>query len=169
MAHKPVLPDLLSHNLNVVFCGTAASDLSAAAGAYYANPTNRFWRTLYNVGLTPTQMNPQQCPELLDYSIGLTDLAKCASGVDAALSADDYDVPAFQAKMRAFNPKWIAFTSKKAASVFFGQPTRQIYYGVQVKTVGTTRIWVLPSPSGAATRYWTIGPWAELAAVVRLE
>jgi len=167
MKPDPILPDLLSTHLSIVFCGTAASDKSAAAGAYYANPTNRFWRTLFNTGLTPSLMQPQQFPELLNHGIGLTDLAKCAQGVDAALSATDYDVHAFKNKIHVFSPQWVAFTSKKAASVFFDQPTHQICYGMQAKVIGETHIWVLPSPSGAATRYWDIGPWAALAGVVR--
>ena len=37
----------------IVFCGTAAGTVSAARGAYYAHPQNRFWSALHAIGLTP--------------------------------------------------------------------------------------------------------------------
>ena len=46
---NPVLPDLLGPGLRIVFCGTAAGTVSAARGAYYAHPQNRFWSALYAV------------------------------------------------------------------------------------------------------------------------
>ncbi|GEO17500.1 hypothetical protein [Microvirga aerophila] len=36
------LPEVLLPNLKIVFCGTAAGNRSAASGAYYAQPGNRF-------------------------------------------------------------------------------------------------------------------------------
>ncbi len=51
-----VLLDLLRPGLRVVFCGTAAGAVSAAKGAYYAGPGNRFWPMLAKTGLTPRQL-----------------------------------------------------------------------------------------------------------------
>ena len=48
-----VLPDVLQDDLVVVFCGTAASTVSAREGAYYANASNAFWRALHETGMTP--------------------------------------------------------------------------------------------------------------------
>lgn len=42
----PVPPDLLAPHLRLVFCGTAAGNVSAARGAYYAGPGNQFWPIL---------------------------------------------------------------------------------------------------------------------------
>ena len=60
----PILPDLLPHNLKVVFCGTAAGTQSAQAGAYYAGRGNKFWRILHETGLTPRQLAPHEFPTL---------------------------------------------------------------------------------------------------------
>ncbi len=54
----PVLPDLLAPGLDIVFCGTGAGAWSARVGAYYAKPGNKFWPTLYAVGLTPRRLQP---------------------------------------------------------------------------------------------------------------
>jgi double-stranded uracil-DNA glycosylase len=56
----PVLPDLLAPGLRIVFCGTAAGTISAARGAYYAHPQNRFWSVLETNGLTPRLLKPEE-------------------------------------------------------------------------------------------------------------
>jgi len=53
-----VLPDVLRPGLRLVICGSAASAVSAARGAYYAGPGNKFWRILAETGLTPHQLEP---------------------------------------------------------------------------------------------------------------
>lgn len=159
----PILPDLLTLGLNIVFCGTAASVISARDEAYYANPTNSFWRTLYRIGLTPRQFEPSDYPHLLDYRIGLTDIAKNAQGNDSALTQSDFDADSLRQKIRHFQPKILAFTSKKGASVFFNKPTHKIAYGLQSENLEKTHFWVLTSPSGAARAYWDESIWQKLA------
>jgi double-stranded uracil-DNA glycosylase len=83
------LCDLLRPGLAVVFCGTAAGEVSAARGAYYAGPGNRFWRTLFETGLTPRQLKPEEFTPA--YGIGLTDVAKSVSGSDASIPAHAFD------------------------------------------------------------------------------
>ena len=39
------------------------------------------------------------------------------------------DLPAFREKIRRYRPKTIAFTSKKAASLFYGRPTKAVALG----------------------------------------
>ena len=59
-----ILPDLLANNLNLVIVGPAAGRASANRQLYYARPGNRFWRTLYEVGLTPVELRPDDYPKL---------------------------------------------------------------------------------------------------------
>ncbi len=159
-----VLPDVLRPRLQLVFCGSAASPVSAAKGAYYAGPGNRFWETVYTVGLTPHQLAPQDFRTLLDYDIGLTDLAQYISGTDDHIKRSDYDVPAFLAKVTQFMPKIIAFTGKRPAQIVFG---KQVDYGLQPESIVTSQVCVLPSPSGAARRYWDLTHWQQLAKFVQ--
>jgi double-stranded uracil-DNA glycosylase len=54
-----VLPDVLEPTLNVVFfCGTAAGKVSAEQEAYYAHPNNKFWKVLFESGLTVQRLSP---------------------------------------------------------------------------------------------------------------
>ena len=156
----PVLPDVLDHNLKIVFCGSAAGRVSAARSAYYAGPGNRFWPMLVATGLTPRLLRPEEFREIIRYGLGLTDLAKEASGADAELPAEADDGARLEAKVRRFAPRLLAFVGKRPARVFLG---RRVESGLQTEAFGPTRIFVLPSPSGAARRYWDEAPWHDLA------
>ncbi|MEO8308704.1 MAG: mismatch-specific DNA-glycosylase [Pseudomonadota bacterium] len=160
-----VLPDVLAENLDVVFCGTAPGAYSAQVGAYYAKPGNRFWPTLHQVGLTPARLAPQQYRQVLNWNLGLTDLAKSTSGQDAILKKTDFEPRALRRIVTRFHPRIIAFTSKRAAMEYFGY---DVDYGLQASGIGDTRLFVLTSPSGLATRYWqNARHWRDLAAQVR--
>lgn len=155
-----LVPDLLRRDLRLVFCGTAPSKASAAAVAYYAKPGNRFWPTLHTVGFTPRRFAPGEYRELLKLDIGLTDLCKIHSGIDSQLPVDAFDLLAFVAKIQQYQPQWVAFTSKNAAQSYFG---KLVDYGEQIDRLDHTRFFVLPSPSGLATRFFDIEVWHALA------
>jgi double-stranded uracil-DNA glycosylase len=159
----PVLPDILRQGLRIVFCGTAAGAVSAARGAYYAGPGNRFWSILHRIGLTPRQLQPEEFPLLPQFGIGLTDIAKHVSGADSDLPANAFDPTGLAARIRTVRPEVLAFNGKKAASLFLGLAGAQISYGHAVGPDDFPAVFVLPSTSGAARGNWDEGPWFELA------
>jgi TDG/mug DNA glycosylase family protein len=160
------LPDQLQHGLRLVFVGTAASQRSADLGHYYAHPGNRFWRTIHAVGLTPRLYQPHEFPALLELGIGFTDMCKHGAGMDHEALKAGVDVAAFVAKMRRYRPVTVAFTSKKAASLFYGRPTTRIALGRQPPLDDFPAVFVLASPSGAASGAWSVRPWRELSECV---
>jgi len=159
------LPDLLAPNLRVIFVGTAAGRRSAERGEYYAGRGNRFWRTLHEVGLTPRRFEPGQFRDLLPLGIGLTDMSKLGAGMDREIAKHEFDPEQFEVNIRHYRPGAIAFTSKKAVSVWLDKgTTRALAYGRQPPTKPAfPEMFVLPSPSGAARSHWSITPWHELA------
>jgi double-stranded uracil-DNA glycosylase len=161
------LPDVLSPGLKIVFCGTAAGKRSAERGAYYAKPGNRFWPTLARVGLTPRQLRPDEYLELLQFGLGLTDLAKDTAGMDASLTATDIDVAGLQRRVLACSPRVLAFNGKRAASEYLSCPKKSVRYGWLEGKLGPTNLFVLPSTSGAAASYWDEEPWRILAEFVQ--
>lgn len=163
------LPDQLQADLRLVFVGTAASQRSADLGHYYAHPGNRFWRTIHQVGITPRRYEPREFPALIDLGIGFTDMCKTGAGMDHQALAFPIDVPAFREKMLRYRPRTIAFTSKKAASLFYRLPTTAIALGRQTSLRDFPVIFVLASPSGAASASWSLQPWQELADWVRFD
>jgi TDG/mug DNA glycosylase family protein len=161
-----VLSDLLQPSLRVVLCGTAAGTTSAAERAYYAHPQNKFWKILHETRLTPEQLQPRQYRSLLQHGLGLTDLVKVAAGMDRAtlpkLSAADR--ARLTKAIMTFRPRFLAFTSKTAGQKYFGGKRD---YGERRDMIGDTRVWILPSTSGAANGSWQPEVWHRFAAAVR--
>jgi len=161
----PVLPDILRPGLRIVFCGSAAGAESARVGAYYAGPGNKFWPILHKTGLTDRLLKPANFRTLPDFGIGLTDLAKAASGSDASLPPGADDPAALHDRIRRCRPAILAFNGQRAGRVFLRHhaAARTVDYGPQPWSVGDTAIFVLPSTSGAANGFWDEGPWHALA------
>lgn len=160
---RTILPDVLAPGLAVVFCGTAPGTRSAREGAYYAHPGNYFWRTLFDVGLTPRRLSPHEFSKVLQFGIGLTDVAKHHFGSDADLPHGAFDAEALQRKLTRHQPRIVAFTSKNAARAGLACGPRKLACGEQDVRIGHSRVFVLPSPSGQARGFWDIAPWHELA------
>jgi TDG/mug DNA glycosylase family protein len=164
MAEDDILPDVLRPGLALVFCGSAAGHLSARRGAYYAHPGNLFWAVLHQVGLTPRRLASEEFALLPEFGIGLTDLGKRHFGNDRDLPADAYDRARLCRTIQTMQPRLLAFTSKTPARHVLG---RAVAFGPQPERIGATEIFVLPSPSGRARRFWDEAPWRALAARVR--
>lgn len=160
-----VLPDLLRPGLDVVFVGTAASKTSAAQRAPYVGPGNTFWDILHETGLIPQGIDPTVNELLLQHGVGFTNMAPNAIGNDDVLTTEDFDPDGVRAKIEQVAPRVLAFVGKRAAQEFFGR--KQIDYGLQPDRVGDTAVWVLPSTSGAARRYWDPSIWHAMAAYLR--
>jgi double-stranded uracil-DNA glycosylase len=141
----PILPDLLRPGLRLVFCGTAAGTVSGGGG--------------------PRLLAPAEYPLLLDWGVGLTDLAKYVSGMDRELPAGslgDSARKALSRRIEAARPAILAFTSLTAGRRYL---KRDAGLGEQAETIGATRIWLLPSPSPTATWNWEANKshWRALA------
>jgi double-stranded uracil-DNA glycosylase len=162
-----ILQDVLQDGLKVVLCGTAVGTASALAGAYYAHKQNKFWNILYETGLTPELLQPHQYRDLLRHRIGLTDFVKTHSGMDHQIPLSkltEMSRARLGAAIAAFRPQFLAFTSKNAGQRFLGGKRD---YGEQPERIAETRIWILPSTSGAANGSWRPEIWHRFAKRVR--
>lgn len=159
-----MLDDLIAPNLKIIFCGTAAGSVSAERKQYYAGPGNKFWSIIHKVGLTPYQLSSICYHDLLKYGLGLTDVVKGQSGNDSAINFRQSDPASLTKKMLKYQPSVLAFNGKKAAQVFLCR--KKIEFGLQIEVIGTTHLFIAPSTSGAANRYWNQDIWHELATLV---
>jgi TDG/mug DNA glycosylase family protein len=159
-----VLPDILAPGLKIVFCGSAAGWKSAELGMPYAGPGNKFWPTLYAAGFTPTLWHPGDFRKLPSLGYGLTDINKTEFGMDVDLTDGD-DPDALRRKIVKYSPRILAFTAKRPAMAFLAR--KKLDYGFLEDTVGATRLYVLPSPSGRAGSFWDIEKWRALAEAAR--
>ena len=145
------LPDCLAHGLRVVFCGTAAGTTSASRGHYYAGPGNLFWTYLYRARITVEPLFPSTDCRVLEFGVGLTDLAKkVAATSDRGLRAH-YDVDGFVEKIERHQPLWVAFHGKEAAKAVSRTLGHGgvVALGEQQWSVAAAHVYVLPSSSGA--------------------
>lgn len=146
-----VLPDYLAPGLRIVFCGTAVSTTSADRGHYYAGPGNEFWSFLHRSGLTPVLLSPEEDSRVLEFDLGLTDLAKnTAASSDRGLDPH-YDINRLVERIERVTPRWLAFHGKTAgvkASKALGHGST-VALGRQPWTIGETSVFVVPSASAA--------------------
>jgi double-stranded uracil-DNA glycosylase len=156
-----MLLDLLEKDLKLIICGTAAGTTSAQKNEYYAGRGNKIWKTLYEIGLTEIELCSSQYRSLLKFNIGLTDIVKGQSGMDKAIDFKKATAIEFKEKMLNLKPDVICFNGKKAARVFYSR--HDLVYGLQPGLIGDSKVFIAPSTSAAATRYWKTEYWKQLA------
>ncbi len=99
---------------------------------------------------------------LLELGIGFTDLCKTGAGMDHQALVSPIDLPAFREKIRRYRPGNVAFTSKKAASLFY-KPADEIADAGPAAAAGRLPNDLHPAfASGAASGSWLLQPWQEL-------
>lgn len=155
-----MLRDLLAEDLRLVICGSAAGARSARLGHYYAGRGNKFWRMLYAAGITPRVLDPSEWETLLSYGVGLTDVVKGQSGMDRDLDFGRSDPEGLREKIALFRPKVLCFNGKRAARTFLGET---VEYGLVRRAIGQTMLFVAPSTSAAAARFWNLATWVDAA------
>lgn len=147
-AAKLTIPDLLAPNLDVVFCGINPGLYSAAIGHNFGRPGNRFWPALFAGGFTPRLFSPFDDRELLDLGYGMTNIVPRTTATADQLSNDELRAGAasLRKKILHYQPRYLAILGFTAYRTAFDRPKAE--GGLQPDTIGVTRIWLLPNPSG---------------------
>lgn len=147
---------MLAPGLSVVFCGINPGRFSDAAAAHFANPRNDFWRLLHSAGFTPRLLDPSEQFGLLPLGIGITNAAYRTTPGSGDLRAGDFAGSAERlgALARELRPGVIAFVGKEA---YRGPFRERPEHGLQVRRLGETALFVLPSTSPANAAV----PWEE--------
>ena len=146
------VPDVLAPGLACVFCGINPGRVSAAAAAHFANPRNDFWRLLHDAGFTPRVYEPAEQFALRELGYGLTNAAHRTTPGSGDLRRGDFDVAAFEERIHAVAPRAVAFVGKEA---YRGLWNERPELGPQLRSIGRTGLFVLPStsPANAAVPY----------------
>jgi len=163
---QATLPDLLSPGLRLVFVGINPSLYSVAQGHYFARPGNRFWPCLSvsrlgaeaRAALDVQHLEPRHDRALLACGIGFTDVVKRATAKASELAAAELKAGAGRLKMKLarYKPGVACFhgvTGYRFVQAAMTDEERPVTLGVQPVTLGTTRIFVLPNPSGANAHF----------------
>ncbi|MYV99799.1 G/U mismatch-specific DNA glycosylase [Streptomyces sp. SID3343] len=165
-AHGLTIPDVIAPGLRVLFCGINPGLWSGATGRHFARPGNRFWPALYASGFTPRLFKPTEQDELTELGLGITNVVARTTARADELTKDEYRAGGaiLTAKVRRHAPTWLAVLGIGAYRTGFARPKAAV--GRQPETIGTTRIWVLPNPSGL-NAHWTPQSLAEAFAELR--
>jgi TDG/mug DNA glycosylase family protein len=147
------VPDVIASGLSVLFCGINPGLYTAAVGHHFARPGNRFWPALCAAGFTDRLLAPSEERKLLDLGYGITNVVARATASANELTAEELlrGGRTLAAKVKRRNPRWLAVLGIGAYRSAFGTPSASL--GAQAETIGETRIWILPNPSGLNAHY----------------
>jgi len=139
-----------------VFVGINPGRVSAAAAAHFANPRNDFWRLLHAARITSRLYEPREQLALLGEGIGVTNAAYRTTPGSGDLRSADFvgSAERLERIARQLSPAWLAFVGKEAYRGAFGERPS---LGLQERTLGNARLFVLPSTSPANAAV----PWVE--------
>ena len=137
----------------MLFSGINPGLYSAAVQHHFARPGNRFWPALHAGGFTPRVFSPFEERELLKLGLGITNIVDFASATAESLTRADYLAGAITlaATVKRYRPGFLAILGMGAYRAAFGDPHARV--GPQERTIGSTRLWVLPNPSGLNAHY----------------
>lgn len=153
------VPDLVGGDVRLVFVGINPGLWTAATGAHFAHPANRFYRALYRAGVTDEVIDASEgfdersVTELTGRGVAITNLVDRATARASELSALELREGAAEVerKVRAWAPRVVAVVGVTAYRTAFGRPGAAV--GRQEERLGGAQLWVLPNPSGLNAHY----------------
>jgi TDG/mug DNA glycosylase family protein len=140
--------DVITPGLKILFCGINPGLYTAAIGHHFGRPGNRFWPALHLAGFTERLLSPYEERELLNSGYGITNLVNKATASADELTREELIQGGhlLEEKVLAFHPAYLAVLGIGAYRAAFQRPKAAL--GLQDETIGQTRLWVLPNPSG---------------------
>ncbi len=151
------VPDLLPappYGLRLLFVGINPSLWTAAVGAHFARPGNRFWPALYAAGITDRQVDAAggMCAEdvahLAERGVGITNLVRRATArADELTPAELRDGRERLIRLvTRRRPTVVAVAGLTAYGTAFAAP--RAVAGRQPADLAGAQLWVVPNPSG---------------------
>jgi TDG/mug DNA glycosylase family protein len=144
---------VIAPDLDVLFCGINPGLYTAAVGHHFGRPGNRFWPVLHRAGFTPRLFAPSEQRDLLALGYGITNIVARATTAADELTRDELvgGARVLTRKVMRFRPRYLAIVGIGAYRTAFDRPRAKL--GLQDETIGATKIWVLPNPSGLNANY----------------
>lgn len=150
---QPV-PDLVPEDPRLLFVGINPGLWSAATGAHFARPGNRFWPALALAGITAYEidcrdgMGPADRDHVLARGIGITNFVARPSARADQLSTQEIRDGAVRLAgfVAELAPRVVAIVGLGAYRTGFRRP--RAVAGRQEEGLAGAELWVLPNPSG---------------------
>jgi double-stranded uracil-DNA glycosylase len=144
-----LISDHLRENLEVIFVGFNPSIRSSETGHHYANPNNRFWKILFEAGITPRKFESREDYKLLDLGYGMTNIVSRPTKAADEITKEEYKQgkQELKQKIEKYRPKIVCYVGKGVYQQYSGK--KDIPWGKQNESVVTgTFDFVAPSSSG---------------------
>jgi TDG/mug DNA glycosylase family protein len=148
------VPDLVGPGLRLLFVGINPGLWTAAAGAHFAHPANRFYPALHAAGLTEHRMRVSAGMaesdhwHLVERGIGITNLVERATARADELNRAELVAGGRRLvdKVAAWKPKVVAVVGIGAYRIGFSKPKAAA--GRQPEQMSGADVFVLGNPSG---------------------
>ncbi|WML40060.1 mismatch-specific DNA-glycosylase [Neobacillus sp. OS1-2] len=143
------ISDHLKKDLAILFVGFNPSIRSGELGHYYANPNNRFWRILFEAGLTPRKYEAAEDTKLLEIGYGFTNIVARPTKAADEITKEEYREgrEVLRHKIERYQPKVVCFVGKGVYQQYSGR--KLVPWGKQNEPVVPGVIdFVAPSSSG---------------------
>lgn len=143
-----VVPDVVAPHLQVLFVGVNPGIRSGETHHHFAHPSSRLWTALYESGFTPQLVRPDGERALLEHGLGLTNLVDRPTRAADELTVEELRRGGVQLRRKAcrYRPDWVAILGVVAYRIVFDEPDATV--GPQRRTLCSSRLWVLPGPTG---------------------
>lgn len=158
----PTLPDLVRPGLAVVFVGINPSVYSARKGHCFARPGNRFWPCFSRsrlsraarAALGVAALKPEHDRLLLEHGFGFTDVAKRPTARADEVTETEFaeGVTLLAEKFERHAPRvacFLGITGYRRVHHAMAADPSPPQLGMQPLRLGATRLFLVPSPSGA--------------------
>jgi double-stranded uracil-DNA glycosylase len=159
-----LLPDLVRPPVTILFVGINPGVRSAAIGHHFAGPSNRFWKLLFDSGLVPEPIGPDDDGRLPEWGFGVTNLIpRSTPGIDT-LTPAEYVAGArvLRRKVRRWKPEIVALVGVTLYRALCGARA-PVPCGLQPEQFEGSAIFVLPNPSGRNAHF----SYADMLAAFR--
>ncbi len=143
------ISDHLQPGLDIVFIGFNPGIRSGETGHHYAGHSNRFWKILYESGLTPRRYLAEEDAQLLDLGYGLTNIVERTTRGADEITREEYREGREQLrkKLERYRPRIACYVGKGVYIEFSRK--KNISWGVQEESVVEGVLdFVAPSSSG---------------------
>ncbi|MDH6676075.1 TDG/mug DNA glycosylase family protein [Rhodococcus sp. LBL1] len=148
------VPDLIGPGCRLLFVGINPGLWTAATGAHFARPGNRFYPALLRAGIVDRPIDPTAGMSdddrdlLVSRGVGITNLVARATARADELTADELRDGGLRLRrlVSELRPRVVAVAGITAYRAAFG--VRKAVKGRQAGDFEGAELWVVPNPSG---------------------
>jgi TDG/mug DNA glycosylase family protein len=146
-----MLKDRIKPGVRILFVGINPGMRSEAIGHHFAGYSNRFWKLLHESRIVPELIRAEDDDRLPEWGLGITNLvARATPGIDT-LRPDEYIAGAhvLRKKIKRYEPEIVALVGVTVfRSLFQLRSNIRVRLGLQRQRIESSRVFVLPNPSG---------------------